>query len=330
MAATLARAGALVVWRCHVGRDTANDWTEQAWSFLRHHLAACEAFVFSVPEFVPSWLEESRVWIIAPSIDPFSPKNQEMAQQEVLSTLRCIGLLRTSGSDPPAVFRRRDGTSGRVQRPASLLHDGPPLEAGTPMVVQVSRWDRLKDMAGVMNGFASCVSGRVDAHLALVGPSTAGVGDDPEEAAVFAECKGAWEQLPRLVRQRVTIVTLPMQDIDENAAMVNAVQRHSTVIVQKSLAEGFGLTVAEGMWKSKAVLASKVGGIAGQIAPGTGLLLEDPTDLSEFGEELARLLERPDEIAMLGARARRHVQEGFIGDKHLMRYAHLIGWLVTT
>jgi len=329
MAAPLAAAGAQVVWRCHVGRELKNEWTEQAWSFLRHHLAACAAYVFSVREFVPPWLEESKTWIIPPSIDPFSPKNQEMSDKDVLRALGCIGLLSTSGDDAPAVFRRRDGASGQIRSRAAILSEGRPLQAATPMVVQVSRWDRLKDMAGVMNGFASCVAGRIDAHLALVGPSTAGVGDDPEEAGVFAECAADWEALPSDVRQQVTLVNLPMLDIDENAAMVNAIQRHSTVIVQKSLAEGFGLTVAEGMWKAKAVVASKVGGIAGQIAPGTGLLLDDPTDLSAFGDTLTALLERPDEIAMLGVRARGHVLEGFVGDKHLMRYAHLIAWLVS-
>jgi trehalose synthase len=187
----------------------------------------------------------------------------------------------------------------------------------------------LKDMAGVMRGFASGVPGRVDAHLALVGPSTADVTDDPEGAEVFAECVALWETLPAGARQRVKLVTLSMDDIDENAAMVNALQRHATVVVQKSLEEGFGLTVAEAMWKAKAVLASNVGGIAEQIAPGTGLLLEDPTDLSVFGATLADLLRRPDEIAVLGARARQHVLEGFVGDKHLMRYADLVGWLVS-
>ncbi len=327
MAAFLAQAGARVVWRCHVGCEINNEWTEQAWSFLRHHVAACEAYVFSVREFIPSWMDESRTWVIAPSVDPFSPKNQEMAKSDVLRALRRIGLLPSSGNDPPVAFQRRDGTDGLIRRPASLVHDGPPLTAETPLVVQVSRWDKLKDMAGVMNGFVCRVAGRVDAHLALVGPSTAGVGDDPEEAGVFAECAAAWEAFPGEVRKKVTLVTLPMQDIDENAAMVNALQRHSTVIVQKSLAEGFGLTVAEGMWKARAVLASKVGGITGQIAPGTGVLLEDPTDLSAFGDTLAALLARPDEIAMLGTRARSHVLDGFIGDRHLMRYADLIGWL---
>jgi trehalose synthase len=184
-------------------------------------------------------------------------------------------------------------------------------------------------MAGVMTGFASHVAGRVNAHLALVGPSIGDVTDDPEEAEVFAECVSAWHELKTEARRRVTLVTLPMDDIDENAAMVNALQRHSTAIVQKSLEEGFGLTVAEAMWKAKAVVASNVGGIAEQIVPGTGIVLEDPSDLDAFGSALAGLLRHPDEIAELGARAHRHVREGFLGDKHLIRYASLMEQLAT-
>jgi trehalose synthase len=184
-------------------------------------------------------------------------------------------------------------------------------------------------MEGVMAGFASEVAGRVAAQLVLVGPSVGDVTDDPEEEEVFAQCVATWEALPTSIRRQVRLVGLPMDDIDENAAMVNSLQRHATVIVQKSLEEGFGLTVAEGMWKARAVVASNVGGIAEQIAPGTGILLGDPTDLSAFAHAVAGLLERPDEISRLGARARQHVLDGFVGDTHLIRYARLMEVLVS-
>ncbi len=163
-----------------------------------------------------------------------------------------------------------------------------------------------------------------------MGPALDDVSDDPEEAQVFDEVMAAWQALPEGIRQKVRLVTLPMDDIDENAAMVNAVQRHSTVVVQKSLMEGFGLTVAEAMWKGKAVVGSDVGGIAEQIASGTGIRLADPTDLDAYGDALRDLLESPGAIAELGASAHRHVLDGFIGDKHLMTYARLMGSLVAT
>jgi len=329
MALPLVGAGASVIWRCHVGRARSNEWTDLAWSFLRDHLAPCAAFIFSLRVYIPSWIDESRAWVIPPSIDPFSPKNQELSEISVTRTLQRMGLL-SETDHSPGTFARRDGSAGLVERRASIVPaDGSTLEPDVPVIIQVSRWDKLKDMDGVMAGFASGVAGRVAAQLVLVGPSVGDVTDDPEEEEVFAQCVAAWEALPTSVRRHVRLVGLPMDDIDENAAMVNSLQRHATVIVQKSLEEGFGLTVAEGMWKARAVVASNVGGIAGQIAPGTGVLLEDPTDLSAFAHAVAGLLERPDEISRLGARARQHVLDGFVGDTHLIRYARLMESLLS-
>jgi hypothetical protein len=158
----------------------------------------------------------------------------------------------------------------------------------------------------------------------------ADVSDDPEVAEVFAGCVASRCLATRAdARRRVTLVTSSMEDIDENAALVNALQRHATVVVQESLVEGFELTVAEGMWKAKAVVTSCVGGITEQVTPGTSILLKDPTDLSAFGHMLAELLPLPREIAQLGSRARQHVLEGFVGDKHLILFAQLVEWLAS-
>ena len=155
----------------------------------------------------------------------------------------------------------------------------------------------------------------------------AGVSDDPEGAAVYGECLLQWHDLPPAARARILLVTLPLEDIDENAAMVNALQRHATVIAQKSLAEGFGLTVSEGMWKGRPVVGSAVGGIIDQIADGTGILLPDPTDLQAFGRAVSLLLGDQAEAARLGLAAHAYVREHYIGDIHLMRYAQLLGTL---
>jgi trehalose synthase len=328
MAPQLAAAGARIIWRCHIGADMQNSWTEEAWGFLRPFLDGCDAFVFSRLAYVPSWVPAERVAVIAPSIDPFSPKNQAIPAVQLPRFLARIGLL-SRYPDGPAVFTRRDGTPGEVVHRATIVSDGVPLDSPGDLVVQVSRWDRLKDMSGVMVGFASGVVGRNDAHLALVGPSVDGVTDDPEGAEVLAECVTTWEALPSAARRRISLVSLAMVDIDENAAMVNAVQRAATVIVQKSLAEGFGLTVAEGMWKGKPMVASGVGGIIDQVVPGTGILLDDPTDLEAYADALVGLLTRPAEVARLGDNARRHVLDVFVGDRHLLQYADLIERLVS-
>jgi trehalose synthase len=227
-----------------------------------------------------------------------------------------------------AVFTRRDGTTGTIVRTASILAEDDAPDSLDNLVVQVSRWDTLKDMRGVMAGFASRVVGRVDAHLALVGPSTEGVADDPEEVEVFEACVADWHALPVEARRRIRLVSLPMDDLEENAAMVNAIQRSAAVIAQKSLAEGFGLTVSEGMWKGKPVVASRVGGITDQVVAGTGLLLDDPRDLVAVGAALATQLGRPDEIARLGDNARDHVTRHFLGDRHLLQWAALIDLLL--
>jgi trehalose synthase len=328
LAASLAQAGALVAWRCHIGVDWENEATEAAWSFLRPHLAPARGFVFSRSEYVPSWIPSDKVAIIPPSIDPFSPKNQHLDDDAVLGILAGIGVLDGDVPDGQTAFVRRAGGVGEVLRTAEITGDGRP-GPDDPLVIQVSRWDELKDMPGVMRGFADYIAPVCAGYLLLVGPAVAGVTDDPEGAAVFGDCLLQWRDLPDAVRARVLLVTLPLDDADENAAMVNALQRHATVIVQKSLAEGFGLTVAEGMWKGRPVVGSAVGGIIDQIPEGTGILLPDPRNLEAFGAAVCRLLDNQDEASRMGQAAQAYIREHYVGDVHLLRYAALFGGMLS-
>jgi trehalose synthase len=130
--------------------------------------------------------------------------------------------------------------------------------------------------------------------------------------------------LPHAARSRVHLACIPMADPDENAAIVNAIQRQASVVVQKSLAEGFGLTVAEAMWKRKPVVASAVGGIVDQIEDGVhGLLVGDPTDLPAFGAAVEALLRDREEAARLAENGRSRVIDEFLGDRHLEQYGAL-------
>jgi trehalose synthase len=157
------------------------------------------------------------------------------------------------------------------------------------------------------------------------GPSTAAVADDREGAGVLAAVRDAWHELPSPVRRRVHLTSLPMDDVEENAAIVNALQRHSTVVVQKSLAEGFGLTVSEAMWKSRPVVASRIGGIRDQIEDGrSGLLISDPRNLEQVGAAVTGLLADSDRSLQMGATAQRRVQQQFLGPHHLGRYFEVI------
>jgi trehalose synthase len=323
----LHEAGAVVVWRCHVGTDQMNEHALEAWDFLRPYLADVPC-IFSRAEYAPAWIDRRRVHVIPPSVDPFSPKNQDVSDERVRSILLAAGILADGAHGPPPEFTRRDGSVGRVARAAEVVRAGAALQPHAPLVVQISRWDRLKDMLGVMQGFAAHVRNDT-ATLALVGPDVSGVTDDPEGRAVLDECVAAWRGLPPERRARVQLITLPMDDLEENAAIVNALQRHATVVVQKSVAEGFGLTVAEAMWKGRPVLASGVGGIRDQIVDGeSGVLLASPSDLPAFGAALDRLLDDPATAGRLGQQARARVVERFLPVRHLIQFVGLFQQLL--
>lgn len=328
LASALAEHGAQVVWRCHIGRDMTNSCTEDAWAFLRPFCEAANGLVFSRSEYVPDWVDEDKLAIIAPAIDPFSAKNVDMDADAARLILHRAGIIAAADESGPPNYQREDGTTGTVSRTADIVGDVPPPAADARLVVQVSRWDRLKDMAGVLEAFARYVApteGLEDVSLALVGPTVAGVTDDPEGQQVLDECSTMWRELREELRRRIFLISLPTEDVEENAAIVNAVQRHAAVVVQKSLVEGFGLTVAEAMWKSRPVLASAVGGILDQITTGQqGLLVNDPRDLKEFGDALRRLLNDAKESERLGAAARTRVNENFLPDRELTQWADVI------
>jgi trehalose synthase len=314
------KVGAIVLWRCHVGIDLPNEMARGAWHFLRPYVESADAYVFSRREFVWAGLDLERVWIVPPSIDAFSPKNQDLTPDAVVAILGVIGL--SPPDDAAPAYRRVDGSPGRVDRRAMIDQDAL-LPGDANAVVQVSRWDTLKDPIGVLRGFVDhCPDA---AHLVLAGPAVEAVSDDPEGAAVLAEVRRRWTALRAPARERVHLACLPMDDISENAAMVNAIQRRAQVVVQKSLAEGFGLTVAEAMWKARPVIASRRGALQELITDGqTGVLLDDPEDLEAFGRACTELLGDPDRATRIGTAARQRITEQFLGSRHLVQYLRLI------
>lgn len=326
----LVAAGAHVAWRCHIGRDTPNELHDQGWAFLRPHIAAAHAFIFSRREYVPAWVPDDRVWVVPPSLDPFSAKNADLDAEVVSSTLQVAGLVSTSTPTSVTEFDRRREGHGRVRHRDSLIIDGPPVPGDARVVLQVSRWDRLKDMEGVLRGFADNLSRLPeDAHLVLAGPDVTGVSDDPEGSEVLGSCLELRASMDTSIRRRIHLTALPMDDVDENAHLVNALQRHASVVVQKSLVEGFGLTVTEPMWKSRPVLASAVGGIQDQIDHGVnGLLLDDPYDLDGMAKGVDALLRDPETAQQLGQRAHRTVLDRFLGDRHLLQYGELFASMI--
>jgi trehalose synthase len=321
----LASRGVHVIWRSHIGVDDANDAVRNAWDFLRPYLRNAEAFVFSRLAYAIDGLEESRVRVIPPCIDPFATKNLDLPGDSTDAILQAGGLVQ--GTDVQANFLRHDGTHARITHTAEV--GGVTLPHNARIVTQVSRWDRLKDPVGGMEAFARHIAPRTDAYLVLAGPAATSVKDDPEQPEVLKELSDRRAQMVRALRDRVVIARLPMEDTDENAVIVNALQRRSNVVVQKSLAEGFGLTVAEAMWKGRPVVASRVGGIEDQVEDGkNGLLVDDPKDLEGFGRAVVRLLEDEALSRRLGAEARRTVITKFITPCHLMAQATLVSDLL--
>jgi len=320
--------GRIVVWRSHIGVDVQNDIAQAGWAFLLPYFESAHAYVFTRREYAPAGVDPKRLVIIPPSIDAFSPKNQELDDATVAAILDVSGLISGGRHDAPPEFVRPDGGVEAVLRRADL--SGPPPPADAPLVLQVSRWDRLKDPVGVIEGFARYVAPHApEAHFMYAGPAAAAVADDPEGAAVLAETRAAWETLPDGVRHRVHLANLPMDDAAENAAIVNALQRHATIVVQKSIAEGFGLTVAEAMWKARPVVASGVGGIQDQIEDGiSGILLRDPLDLEAYGAAVTGLLQDPETERRMGEAAKERVRVEFLNTRHLMQYEELLGRLI--
>ena len=326
LVSVLQREGARVIWRSHVGTERHNAQTELGWAFLEPYLHNVQSAVFSRAAYVPQWLE-GKVDVIVPSIDPFSAKNCPMTESEIRAILGYVGLVQNLGATAAPLFHRDDGSTAGFDRCADVLSHGPPPPWDAPLVVQVSRWDELKDPLGVVRGFAQILDQGAPptAQLIVAGPDVSAVADDPEGPRVFNAVVEGWRMLPDAQRRRVHLANLPMHDVEENAAIVNALQRHAQVVVQKSVREGFGLTVTEAMWKARPVVATAVGGIVDQIEDGvTGLLIRDPDDLVSFGKALLQLLRDPERAKEMGLRAHQRVVERFLGVRHLMQYAAII------
>ncbi|HTW59450.1 MAG TPA: glycosyltransferase [Terriglobales bacterium] len=179
------------------------------------------------------------------------------------------------------------------------------IDRSRPIVTQVSRFDRLKDPVGVVQAY-KLAKKYVDCQLVLAG---GGASDDPEGAAVLQEVKDAAGDDPDII-----ILDLPPWC----ALEINAIQRASTIIVQKSIKEGFGLTVTEGLWKGKPTIAGAVGGIPNQIIHKlTGVLVHS---VEGCGFQIRYLLTHPEFAHRIGVSGREHVKENFLITTNVKRW----------
>jgi trehalose synthase len=236
---------------------------------LRQFLSGYDAAIFSLPEYVKQDLGiDQRV--IAPSIDPFSAKNVELSDSEILQ---------------------------------SLSRHGIPTDR--PVITQISRFDRWKDPLGVIEAFGKARK-QVDCTLVLLGNNAT---DDPEGELVLETVRSAADDT-------VLVITV------EDPVLVNALQRHAAVVLQKSIREGFGLTVTEAMWKGAAVIGGNVGGIRRQIDNGKNGLLVASVD--EAAERIVQLLLDRSLRRQLGNRAKEKVRETFLLSRLLEDWLDLL------
>ena len=179
------------------------------------------------------------------------------------------------------------------------------IDKKRPIVTQISRFDYLKDPVGVVKVFRQ-VKKYIDCQLVLAG---GGATDDPEGSQVLAEVQAIAENDPDIF----LLLLPPASDIE-----INALQRASTVVLQKSLREGFGLTVAEALWKSKPVIAGAVGGIPLQISHKYSGLLTHTIEGTAFA--LKQLLQNPEYAKKLGENGRELIRKNFLITRHLRDY----------
>jgi trehalose synthase len=252
------------IWRCHIDLSKPD---QTVWQFLKDYIDKYDAVVFSSPGFAQNL--PMRQFLISPSIDPLSDKNKELPAEVIKSVLHKYS-----------------------------------IDDQRPIITQISRFDRLKDPAGVIEAYL-LVKRHIDCQLVLAGGTAV---DDPESVQVFGEVKERAQQ-----DSDIHILLLPQNDLE-----VNALQRGSTVIMQKSIGEGFGLTVAEALWKGKPVVASAVGGIPLQITHKYPGLLCHSVEGAAFA--VKQLLNAPGYAKKLGENGREHIRNNFLLTRHIRDY----------
>jgi trehalose synthase len=325
------------VWRCHIGLDEESDATRAAWRFLERYAPGYERSVFSAEEYIPDYFRD-RARLIFPAIDPLSKKNQELHLHAIVGILSNAALAVGPGPvvQPPFPYVAERLQADGNWSPAIL-----PADMGLlvrPIVTQISRWDRLKGWLPLMHGFVelkerlygeyrsrpSIQRRRLrHARLVLAGPEPASISDDPEGLEVIEEIRSAYVALDDELKQDIAMIALPMQNPDENALMVNALQRASSVIVQNSLREGFGLTITEAMWKRIPVLSNaRAVGPRQQITHACdGWLIDDPEDPAQIADGIDYLLNERIERSAMARTAQRRAHNQF------MIFSQLRSWI---
>ncbi len=335
------RSDVRLVWRCHIGLDRRLPETRAAWRFVQPYADGYVRTVFSMPEYIPSYLVH-RSQVITPAIDPLSHKNRTLSPHKLMGILCNAGL---------AVAQHPLITEPFKHRAARLTGDGDFVDAGTvedvgfmfrPVFAQISRWDRLKGFEPLLDAFVRFKACRHEAkmsarakwrcqfaRLVLAGPDPTAVADDPEAVEVLRGIRERYRQLPEELKRDIAVISLPMKSRKQNALIVNAMQTTATVAVQNSLQEGFGLTATEAMWKRVPVIGSKACGLRHQIRDGCdGWLVDSPEEPDCVAEALRLAMRSAKEGEQLGRNAQRRVWDEYLIFDQLARWLRLLARVV--
>jgi trehalose synthase len=331
--------GVHTIWRCHIGLDEHLPATRAAWHFLQPYAETYDQVIFSAPEYIPDYLAGCST-IVHPGIDPESHKNRMLSPHKLVGILCNAGLKQERH---PVLTPPFPNPALRLTADGSLVPATDSEEIGLlyrPIVTQISRWDRLKGFDNVLSGFIRLKERLKDGRdtrperyqrlleivrLVLAGPDPSAMQDDPEAREVFQEIATAYQKLPAEYQKDVAVLVLPMDSRKENALMVNALQRCSTVVVQNSIREGFGLPVTEAMWKRVPLIGTHACGLRQQIRDGIdGLLIRDPRDPDELAWALEELLKDPVKRHVMARTAQRRVHEEFLIFTQLRRWLRLL------
>ena len=261
------------IWRCHI--DVSHPY-RPVWKYLRDFINNYDASIWSLATFVQPLA--CPLYLIPPSIDPLSEKNVDIPEKEINGYLESWGINRDS-----------------------------------PIITQVSRFDRFKDPIGVIQAYR-LVKQYVPVQLVLAG---GGASDDPEGEQVLKEVMEFAGNDPDC-----HILVLP----PDAHRQINALQRASDIVIQKSLKEGFGLTVTEGLWKGKPVIAGDTGGIKLQVVDHfNGFRVSTPEGAAL---RIRYLLKHRDVMEKMGKNAHKFVQDNFLITRHLREYLTLVAAMV--
>ena len=339
--------GIATVWRSHIGTNKDNEHTKSVWKFLEKYSSNYDFGVFSAKEYVPYFFENSSFSLIHPAIDPLSYKNRSLTPSEIGSILSNAQLEKVGH---PVLSPNYSSPARRLQGDGSFKEAYLPENFGffyRPIVTQISRWDRLKGFQPLIEAFvllkqrlakkkknmdslqAKCIE---ISRLALAGPTPESIQDDPEGQEVLAELTSFYKSIAPEYQKDIGLFALPMDSLKNNALMVNALQSCSSIMVQNSLEEGFGLTVTEAMWKGKALLGTHAVGIREQIREkeSEGRLLKNPEDTEEVAEALESMLGEKEPCLLYGQRAHKRVYEDFLVFKQMNKWLALLSNLLSS